>query len=76
VTSGERFVVLGLGQARSAWFRDVARLAHAGGLPIEFVKCVGHEEARVRLESGRSFSAMIVDAGLAGVDRDLLDSAR
>ena len=76
MTSAERFVVLGLGHARSAWFRDVARLAHAGGLPIEFVKCVGHEEARVRLESGRSFSAMIVDAGLAGVDRDLLHSAR
>jgi hypothetical protein len=76
VTAGERFVVLGLGQARSAWFRDVARLAHAGSLPIEFVKCVGHEEARVRLESGRAFSAMIVDGGLAGVDRDLLDAAR
>ena len=76
MTQGDRFVVLGLGQARSAWFRDVARLANAGGLPIEFVKCVGHEEARVRLESGRSFSAMIADGGLAGVDRDLLDAAR
>ena len=76
VSRGERFVVLGLGQARSSWFRDLARLAHAGGLPIEFVKCVSHEEARVRLASGRSFSALLVDGGLPGVDRDLIDDAR
>jgi hypothetical protein len=72
----ERFVVLGLGQARSSWFGDLARIANAGGLPLEFVKCVSHEEARVRLSSGRAFSALLVDGGLPGVDRDLLDAAR
>jgi len=73
---GERFVVLGLGRARSPWFSDLARLATAGSLPIELVKCVSHEEARVRLTSGRAFSALLVDGGLPGVDRDLLDTAR
>ncbi len=34
MTQGDRFVVLGLGQARSAWFRDVARLANAGAVLV------------------------------------------
>ena len=76
MSAHERFVVLGLGQARSVWFGDIARMAHSGGLPLEFVKCVSHEEARVRLASGRAFSALLVDGGLPGVDRDLLDAAR
>ena len=73
---GERYVVLGLGSARSAWFSDLARLATAGGVPIEFLKSVSAEETRVRLTSGRSFSALLVDGGLPSVDRDLLDEAR
>ena len=74
--SGERYVVLGFASARSAWFSDLARLATAGSVPIEFVKSVGAEETRVRLASGRSFSALLVDGGLPSVDRDLLDEAR
>jgi len=76
VISGERYVVLGFASARSAWFSDLARLATAGSVPIEFVKSVGAEETRVRLASGRSFSALLVDGGLPSVDRDLLDEAR
>ena len=76
MSGGERYVVLGLGQARSPWFRDLARMATAGSVPLEFVKCVSHEEARVRLASGRAFSALLVDGGLPGVDRDLIDDAR
>jgi hypothetical protein len=72
----ERFVILGLGQARSSWFTDLARMANSGALPLELVKCVSHEEARVRLASGRAFSALLVDGGLPGVDRDLIDAAR
>ena len=74
--TGERYVVLGLGSARTAWFSDLARLATAGAVPIEFVKSVTAEETRVRLTSGRSFSALLVDGGLPSVDRDLLDDAR
>jgi hypothetical protein len=76
VIPGERYVVLGLASARSAWFSDLARLAQAGGVPIEFLKSVSPEETRVRLTSGRSFSALLVDGGLPSVDRDLLDEAR
>jgi hypothetical protein len=72
----ERYVVLGLAHARSAWFREVARWATSAALPVEFLKCVSIEELRARLASGRAFSAVLVDAGVAGVDRDLTDTAR
>ena len=72
----ERYVVLGLAPARSAWFPEVARWATSAVLPLEFVKCVSLEELRVRLASGRAFSAVLVDAGVPGVDRDLADRAR
>jgi hypothetical protein len=37
---------------------------------------VSVEELRARLASGRAFSAVLLDASLAGVDRDLADLAR
>lgn len=74
--ASERYVVCGLARARSAWFREVARWATAAALPVEFVKCVSLEELRARLGSGRAFSAVLVDGGIAGVDRDLVDEAR
>lgn len=72
----DRYVVLGLAPARSAWFREVARWATSAALPLEFVKCVSREELRVRLTSGRALSAVLLDAGVPGLDRDLLDGAR
>jgi hypothetical protein len=74
--SGERFVVLGLANVRSRWFRDVARWCTAGIVPIEFIKTVSIEELRARLRSGRATSAVLVDAGLSAVDRDLADRVR
>ena len=74
--ASERFVVLGLAHARSSWFRDVGHWATSGAVPVEFVKCVSAEEVRARLASGRSFSALVADAGLPAVDRDLLGVAR
>ncbi len=74
--SVERYRLLGLAHARSSWFRDLSRWATNASLPAEFVKCVALEELRARLGSGRPFSAVIVDGGLAGVDRDLVDRAR
>src|SRR5438552_6739869 len=73
---GERFVALGLAHARSAWFSELARWSTSAAIPVEFVKCVTIDEVRARLTSGRSFSALLVDAGLPGVDRDLVDDAR
>lgn len=73
--AGERYVVLGHGTTRSPWFTEVARWATVGSIPAEFVKCISPEEMRVRLTSGRPFSAVLVDAATGAVDRDLLDSA-
>jgi MinD-like ATPase involved in chromosome partitioning or flagellar assembly len=72
----ERFVVLGLAHVGSPWFRDLARWSTASVLPVEFVKTVSVEEVRARLRSGRAFSALLVDDGVPGADRDLLDEAR
>ena len=74
--AGDRFVVLGVAQVRSPWFRDVARWATSAMLPVEFVKAMSVEEVRVRLRAGRGYSALLVDDALPGVDRDLVDLAR
>ena len=71
----DRYVVLGLARARAAWFGQVARWATAAALPVDFVKTVSGEEVRARLHSGRPFSALLVDGGLAALDRDLIDLA-
>lgn len=73
--AAERYVVLGLGTTRTPWFTEVARWATVGSIPAEFVKCISPEELRVRLASGRPFSAVLVDAGTGAVDRDLIDTA-
>jgi hypothetical protein len=69
-------VLLGLAPARSAWFRDVGQWAHAGVVPVEFVKCLSAEEVRARLAGGRPFSALLVDGGLPSLDRDLIAAAK
>ncbi|MCB0972973.1 MAG: hypothetical protein KDB86_00285 [Actinobacteria bacterium] len=71
-SDGDRYVVLGLSAPRSGWFADVARWATTGTVPLEFVKCVSSSELEVRIQSGRQFSAALVDTRAAGVDRDLL----
>jgi MinD-like ATPase involved in chromosome partitioning or flagellar assembly len=72
----ERYVALGLARVRTPWFSDVARWSTSGSLAMDFVKTVSVGEVRARLESGRPFSALLVDGGLPGVDRDLLELAR
>ena len=74
--SASRYRVLGLAHPRSGWFREVSRWSTHAALPVEFVKCVAVEELRARLESGPACSAVLVDGGLSGVDRDLVDLAR
>lgn len=73
--TSERFVLLGLAQVRSAWFREVSRWATSASLPIEFFKTMSVEEVRVRLRSGRGYSALLIDDSMAGLDRDLVDLA-
>lgn len=74
--TAERYRLVGLARPRAAWFRDLSRWATSAALPIEFVKCVAPEELHARLQSGRVFSAVVLDAGLSGLDRDLIDVAR
>ena len=71
----ERFVVLGLAHVRSTWFAQVSQWATAAAVPVDFVKCMSLDEVRARLGSGRAFSALVVDAGVSGLDRDLIDRA-
>ena len=71
----ERYVVLGLARVRSIWFTEVARWANSGSLAIDFVKTVSTEEVRSHLTSGRPFSALLLDGGLPGIDRDLVELA-
>ncbi|MGH9111734.1 MAG: hypothetical protein ACRDZN_05480, partial [Acidimicrobiales bacterium] len=71
----ERYVVLGLAQARAGWFGDVARWATTAALPVDFVKVVSVEELRARLRSGRAFSALLIDGALPALDRDLVEVA-
>jgi hypothetical protein len=73
--TGDRYVVLGLAPGRAAWFRQVGQWATAAILPAEFVRCVSVAELRARLDSGRPFSAALVDASLPGLDRDLIAAA-
>jgi hypothetical protein len=73
--AAERFVLLGLAQVRSAWFRDLSRWATSASLPVEFLKAMSVEEVRVRLRSGRGYSALLIDDSITGLDRDLVDLA-
>ncbi len=72
----ERYVVLALAHPRAEWFTEVARWATAGVVPIELVKCMAPAELTARLETERRFSALLVDASAARLDRDLIELAR
>ncbi|HEX4979037.1 MAG TPA: hypothetical protein VFV35_03130 [Acidimicrobiales bacterium] len=73
---GARYVVLGLALSRSPWFRSVAQWAHSASIPVEFIKVASPVELRAHLASGRTFSALLVDAGVPHIDRDLVEEVR
>lgn len=75
MTTGGRYVLLGLARARCPWFADVSQWATSGALAAEFVKAVSVEEATARLRSGRPFSALLVDAAVSGWGRDTVELA-
>ena len=70
-----QYVVLGLARPQAPWFSDVARWSNSAALPVDFVMVLSCEELCARLRSGRVFSAVIVDAGIPGCDRDVFDLA-
>lgn len=63
--SADRYVVLGLAAPRAEWFRDVTRWSVSAALPVELVRCVSIEDLRARLASGRRWSAVLLDGGIA-----------
>lgn len=73
--NGQRYVILGAARPRSAWFATVSQWATSSAIPAEFVKCIGTDEVVTRLASGRAFSAVLLDGGLPGVDRNVLQAA-
>lgn len=72
----ERYVLLGLALPRARWFRDVAHWATSAAIPAEFHKCVSAGELRGQLDSGRAFSAVLLDGGMPALDRDLIANVR
>jgi MinD-like ATPase involved in chromosome partitioning or flagellar assembly len=74
--TAEHYTVLGAARPRAPWFAEVGRWSTTAALPVEFVRCVSTSELRSRLASGRAWSAVLLDEGCSGLDRDLLDEAR
>lgn len=72
----ERYSVVAVARSPQGWFAEVARWATNARVPIELLKCLSAEEVDAVLGSGRRVSALLVDAGLVSVDRDLVGRAR
>lgn len=72
----DRYVLLGIAPPRAAWFTRIAGWTASARLPAEFIRCVSLTEVHARLEGARRYSALLVDALLVGVDRDLFTAAR
>ena len=72
----EHFVVLGAARPRTSWLTDVGQWSTSSALPIEFIRCVSIDEVRSRLMSDRRHSAVLLGEDCAGVDRDILETAR
>jgi hypothetical protein len=70
-----RYVIAGAARPRSIWFNEVSQWANAGSIPAEFLKCLGIEDLRSHILSGRTLSSILVDGGLPGLDRDLFATA-
>jgi hypothetical protein len=68
----ERYLVVGLARARTDWFAEVGQWTSASILPADFVKCVSAAEVRARIAAAGTVSAVLLDAGAPGVDRDLI----
>lgn len=74
--SKDRYVLLGLGRSRSAWFGNIALWTTSGAVPAEFHKCLSASHVRQRLSGLQPHSALIVEDGIAEIDRDLIETAR
>lgn len=71
-----RYAVVAVARSPQGWFAEVARWATNARVPIDLLKCLSADEVEAILGSGRRVSALLVDAGLASVDRDFVGRAR
>lgn len=71
-----RFVLVALARPRAAWLDRIVQLANSGAVAAEVHKCVGVVDLLGQIGPGRAVSAVILDAGVHGVDRDLLQQLR
>lgn len=67
--------MLALARPRTRWLAELTRWSGSGSVGIDLIRCVSVDELRARLGSLQRFSALVVDEGVAGLDRDLLACA-
>lgn len=70
--SSDRWRVAGLATPGSAWFRDLARWSTAAAIEVDFVKCVSVNEIQSRLAANERYSALLIGAGVSGLNRALV----
>lgn len=67
-----RFVLIALGRPRSVWLDHIVSIATSGAIPAEVHKAVGIVDLFTQMTGGRAASAVLLDAGAPGVDRDVI----
>lgn len=67
-----RFVIVGLGGARSPWFSNLTRWSTTGLVGAEYTKALSTDEVLAILGAGRKVSALIVSGSTPGLDRDFV----
>lgn len=72
----DRYVLLSLANVRAQWSGRVSGWSTSGIIPAELVRCLSLAEVRSRLDSGRAFSAVLLDGSVPGLDRDTIAAAR
>ena len=71
-----RFVLVALAPPRAPWLDRLVQLANSGAVAAEVHKCVGVVDLLGQIGPGRAVSAVILDASVHGVDRDLLQRVK
>ncbi len=71
-----RYVLVALARPRAPWLDRVVQLANSGAIAAEVHKCVGLVDLLAQVGPGRRVSAVLLDGGAHGVDRDLIHRLR
>ncbi len=67
-----RYVLIALARSRVPWLERIVQITNSGALPAEIRKAVGVVDLIGQIGTGRPASAVVLDAGAPGVDRDLI----